>query len=98
MNRRDLIGASLAAIGGVFMGRRWYQQGRGLVVPDSGLVLRGHPRWVDVYYRAVWGGGGTSRIEVSSDGGRTWHNATQVPFAVQLQPGLYTTTLESVEG
>lgn len=35
MNRRGFVGFSLAAVGGVFMGRRWYQQGRGLIVPES---------------------------------------------------------------
>ena len=35
MNRRDFSRFSLAAVGGVFMGRRWYQQGRGLIVPDN---------------------------------------------------------------
>lgn len=34
MNRRGFLGFSLAAVGGVFMGRRWYQQGRGLMVPE----------------------------------------------------------------
>jgi len=43
MNRRDLIGMSLAAVGGVFMGRRWYQQGRGLIVPRGFTDLPAEP-------------------------------------------------------
>ena len=38
MNRRDFSRFSLAAVGGIFMGRRWYQQGRGLIVPESGIM------------------------------------------------------------
>lgn len=35
MNRRDLLGLSLAAVGGIFAPRfgRWYRRGSGLVVP-----------------------------------------------------------------
>jgi hypothetical protein len=41
MSRRDLIGASLAAVGGVFLGQRWYQRGRGLLVPGGFTDLPG---------------------------------------------------------
>ena len=45
MNRRDFSRFSLAAVGGVFMGRRWYQQGRGLIVPEQSLILSDLGGW-----------------------------------------------------
>ena len=40
MNRRDMLGLSLAAMGGVFAPRfgRWYREASGLVVPDPVAV------------------------------------------------------------
>lgn len=40
MNRRDLLGLSLAAVGGVFAPRfgRWYRRGSGVVVYDTAMT------------------------------------------------------------
>jgi hypothetical protein len=43
--RRDFLRALALGTGAVFVGRRWYQQGRGLVLPESQVLVLG-----DTYY------------------------------------------------
>lgn len=78
MNRRGFMGFSLAAVGGVFMGRRWYQQGRGLIVPETAVIYLPISGWKDT---------GWQRYEFSAEDIRRGQRGEVVAIFASPGPG-----------